>query len=245
MRIPPPMRCFSSPSRFTDPLGWGSFQRVPQSSCTLPAHADLRSIGLVALILYGLLRRRPQRLFVRILRQIARASDHLFTVYNANQPLGLASVPGNFHLIRTHSHLPLRVLCASSYTASPFRKRPPAHFLLGCLAVGPWFGRCSILHRRAWVGALSFISNVKVAIGPRWPSLDCLRRGHCGHPFHRRPKALPSRVRRPPFFFTVSAKSPRHQQFQFGTRHTMMATLSLSLFFKDLRIVFFVLQPFV
>src|SRR6267143_1477942 len=135
MRIPPPMRCFSSPSRFTDPLGWGSFQRVPQSSCMLPAHADLRSIGFVALILYGLLRSRPKRLFVRILRQIARASNHLFTVYNANQPLGLASVPGNFHLIRTHSHLPLRVLCASPYTASLFRKRLPAHFLLGCLAI--------------------------------------------------------------------------------------------------------------
>src|SRR6266849_596820 len=80
---------------------------------TLPSHADLRRIRLIALILHGLQRRRAQRLLVRILRQIAIAPNHLFTVHNAHQPLGLARVPGNFHLIRTHSHLLLRFLRAS------------------------------------------------------------------------------------------------------------------------------------
>src|SRR5216683_3202313 len=80
---------------------------------TLPSHADLRRIRLIALILHGLQRRRAQRLLVRILRQIAIAPNHLFTIHNAHQPLGLARVPGNFHLIRTHSHLLLRFLRAS------------------------------------------------------------------------------------------------------------------------------------
>ncbi len=47
-------------------------------------------------------------LVVRILRQIAIAANHLFAIHNANQPLGLACVPGNFHLIGTHSYLLLR-----------------------------------------------------------------------------------------------------------------------------------------
>src|SRR6266403_729670 len=57
-------------------------------------------------------RRCAQRTFVRILRQIAIAANHLFTIHNANQPLGLACVPGNFHLIGTHSYLLPRFLCA-------------------------------------------------------------------------------------------------------------------------------------
>src|SRR5712664_1750634 len=89
----------------------------------LSAHAYQRGIGFIAFILHGLLRSRAKRLFVRILRQIARTPNHLFAVHNANQPFRLASVPGNFHSIRTHSHLPLRFPAPSSYTASPFQMR--------------------------------------------------------------------------------------------------------------------------
>src|SRR6267378_2365709 len=120
----------------------------------LPAHAYQCKIGFIALLLHGLLRRCAKCPFVRILRQIAIAANHLFTIHNANQPLGLACVPGNFYLIGTHRYLLLRFRagapCAggvcpdlvgargspassapSSYTLSPFRMRwPPYPFSL-------------------------------------------------------------------------------------------------------------------
>src|ERR1700730_2138780 len=88
------------------------------SSCrgaytTLPAHAHQRSIGFIALVLHGLLRRGTKRLFVGILGQIAIAPNHLFAIHNANQPFGLPCVPRNFHLIGTHSHLPVHILAGS------------------------------------------------------------------------------------------------------------------------------------
>src|SRR6266481_4419249 len=75
------------------------------SRAGLPAHAYQRKIGFIALLLHGLLRRCAKRAFVRILRQIAIAANHLFAIHNANQPLRFARVPGNFHLIGTHSYL--------------------------------------------------------------------------------------------------------------------------------------------
>src|SRR6266446_879297 len=69
---------------------------------TLTAHAHHCSISFVALILHGLLRCCSNRLFVCVLRQTAVAPNDFLSIYNANQPLGLTCVPGNFHLIRTH-----------------------------------------------------------------------------------------------------------------------------------------------
>jgi hypothetical protein len=51
---------------------------------TLPAHAHQRSIGFIALILHRLLRRCAKRPFVRILRQLAIAPNHLFTIHDPN-----------------------------------------------------------------------------------------------------------------------------------------------------------------
>src|SRR5207302_4358406 len=129
------------------------------SRAGLPAHAYQCKIGFIALLLHGLLRRCDKRPFVRILRQIAIAANHLFAIHNANQPLGLACVPGNFHLIGTHSYLLLRFgagrsmrrgVCPdpvgargspassapSSYTLSPFRMRwPPCLFLFAIISL--------------------------------------------------------------------------------------------------------------
>jgi hypothetical protein len=81
--------------------------RGTRSLTALAPYADQREICLVALILHGFLRRSGNRPFVRILRQIAIAPNHLFPIHNANQPLALACIPGNFHSIGTHSYLPL------------------------------------------------------------------------------------------------------------------------------------------
>src|SRR6266481_2040753 len=91
------------------PPCWSGSERRQRKDCGsragLPAHAYQRKIGFIALLLHGLLRRCAKRAFVRILRQIAIAANHLFAIHNANQPLRFARVPGNFHLIGTHSYL--------------------------------------------------------------------------------------------------------------------------------------------
>src|SRR6266446_3942470 len=75
----------------------------------LSAHAHHCCISFVALILHSLLRCRSDCLLVRILRQIAVAPNYFFPIYDSNQPLGLACVPGNFHLIRAHTRLLARL----------------------------------------------------------------------------------------------------------------------------------------
>src|SRR2546430_2121446 len=108
------------------------------SSCSLqqpalPAHTDQPQIGFITLILHGLLRRCSNRLFARILWQFAIAPNHLFPIHNANQPFGLVCVPGYFHLIGTHSHLPLP-LCILTYTPHLARVAQPAKLAPGSLA---------------------------------------------------------------------------------------------------------------
>jgi hypothetical protein len=68
----------------------------------------LRSIRFITFVRQCFLRRGPQRLFVGILRQIAVAANHLFACLDANQPLRLAGIPGNFHSIGLHGFAPFR-----------------------------------------------------------------------------------------------------------------------------------------
>src|SRR5438552_16525590 len=79
-----------------------------RASPTLTADTHSGGIGFVALFLYGFLRGGGDRLFVRVLWQTTIPPNYFFAVYNSNQPLGLAWVPGNIDLIRAHT----RLLCA-------------------------------------------------------------------------------------------------------------------------------------
>src|SRR5690349_12412183 len=94
----------------------------------LTAHAHQGGVGFIAFVLNGLLRRSGNSLLISILGQIAVAANYFFPIYNSNEPLGLACIPGNFHLIRTH----ICLLCAPflyhssslSRTATPPFGRP-------------------------------------------------------------------------------------------------------------------------
>src|SRR6266403_882044 len=155
---------------------------------TLSAHAHHCCISFVALILHSLLRCRSDCLLVRILRQIAVAPNYFFPIYDSNQPLSLACVPGNFHLIRSHIRLlaPLRAVFSvrrrvQRTLSFPLSLRTLLIPLAQPLVVQPWcrsvvdFLGCSILNRRTRARGHNFYADrVKGEQARDGTPLECL-----------------------------------------------------------------------